>query len=68
MIGEYGIDDQRDKSRGIKAVISGFQIENSRMVVSSGMAIVCPIPIRILPSRFKVLEGEGSEQAQKVRR
>jgi hypothetical protein len=37
MIDEYGIDDKRDKSRGIKRVISGFRIKNSRMIVSAGM-------------------------------
>jgi hypothetical protein len=72
MIDEYGIDDERDnerdKSRGIKKVISGFRIKNSRMVISSGMVIVCPVPTRILLSMCKVPEGEVSQQAQKVRR
>jgi hypothetical protein len=29
MIDEYGIDDKRDKLRGIEAVTSGFRIKNS---------------------------------------
>jgi hypothetical protein len=68
MIDEYGIDDKLDKSRGIKRTISGFRIKNARMVISSGMVIVCPVPIRILHNRFKVPNGEVAEQAQKVRR
>jgi hypothetical protein len=60
MIDESGIDDKRDKSRGIKKTISGFRIKNSRMVISSGMAIVCPVPRRILQNRFKVPGREGS--------
>jgi hypothetical protein len=60
MIDEYGIDDKRDKSRGIKTAVSGFRIKNSRMVVSSGMVIVCPVPIRILRHMFKVPDGEVS--------
>jgi hypothetical protein len=68
MIDEYGIDGKRDKSRRIKEAISGFRIKNSRMVVSSGTGIVCPLPRRILCSKFKVPDGEVSQQAQKVRR
>jgi hypothetical protein len=65
MIDESGIDDKRDKSRGINRVISGFRIKNSRMVISSGMVIVCPVPMRILRSRFKGPDGTGSQQAQR---
>jgi hypothetical protein len=68
MINEYGIDDKRNKPRGIKRAIFGFRIKNSRMVVSSGMAIVCPVPIRLLQNRSKIPDGEMSQQAQKVRR
>jgi hypothetical protein len=68
MIDGYGIDDKHDKSRGIKRVISGFRIKNSQIVVSSGMIIVCLVPIRILRNRFNVPDGEVSQQAQKVRR
>jgi hypothetical protein len=68
IIDEYGIDDGSDKSRGIKRTISGFRIKDSRMVVSSGMVIVYPVPIRILGSMFKVPDGEVLQQAQKVRR
>jgi hypothetical protein len=66
MIDEYGIDDKRDKPRGIKKVITGFRIKNSQMMVSSGMAIICPVSIQILRSRLKVPDGEVSQQAQKV--
>jgi hypothetical protein len=68
MIDEYGIDDKRHKLREIKRVISGFRIKNSRGAVSSGMVVVCPVPIGILRSRFKVPDREVSQQAQKVRK
>jgi hypothetical protein len=60
MIDEYGIDEKPDKSRGIERVISEFRIKNSRIVVSSGMVIVCPVAIQILRNRFKVPDGEVS--------
>jgi hypothetical protein len=68
MIDEYGMDDKRDRSIGIKRVISGFRIKNSRMVASSETVIVCPGPIQFLRSRFKIPDGEVLQQAQKLRR
>jgi hypothetical protein len=68
MIDDFDIDDERDKSRGIKRVISGFRIKNLRIIVSSGMVIVCPVPIRMSRNRFKVSDGEVLQQAQKGRR
>jgi hypothetical protein len=64
MINEHGIDDKLDKSQGIRGVISGFRINNLRMVVSSG--IVCSVPTQILCNKCKVPDGEVSYQAQKV--
>jgi hypothetical protein len=42
MIDKYGIDDKRDAPQGIKRLVSGFRVKNSRMVVSSGIIIVYP--------------------------
>jgi hypothetical protein len=61
MIDKYEFDDKHDKSHGIMKVISEFRIKNSQMVISSGMVSVYPVPIRILPGRFKVPEGEVSQ-------
>jgi hypothetical protein len=52
-IDEYGIDDKRDKSQGIKRAISGFRIKNSEMVVPSEMIIVCLASIRICAAGLK---------------
>jgi hypothetical protein len=68
MIDEYGIDDKRDQSRGIKRAISRFRIKNSQMVVSSGMVIICLATIQILRSKFTVPDGEVSQQTQKVQK
>jgi hypothetical protein len=59
MIEEYGIDDKRDKSRGITRMISGFQIKNSQIVVRHGMIIADPVLIRVLRSRFELPDGKG---------
>jgi hypothetical protein len=68
MIDKYGIGDKRDKSRGIKRAISAFRVKDSRMVVSSGMVVVCPVPKRILRSMFEVPDTEVSQEAEVVRR